>query len=260
MVPDWARIPSDQVLYNDPPPVEKVPDLLTLTHEAQCSCGQPFLQGSDIFERACTVYTLLRPISTRIQLQKCPCCQSIRYPSKAIGPDCRKLGIFNYNNALLFSHDLLDEYTSSFTSSETSFGAWIKVLIRRYHKWSRPAPSSFVEESTFRKVWFGYVDLFDLTNDTVCPRCGPTPETIIWDGVTLAYSKKHILNMIYPPTSKHLNAMIRNQRYPKPQYLIEDSRLRKLLLSITSEPLSLQNILSQTSNVSLSCLFLVFRL
>ncbi|XP_006463775.1 hypothetical protein AGABI2DRAFT_53662, partial [Agaricus bisporus var. bisporus H97] len=115
-------------------------------------------------------------------------------------------------------------------------------------------------ESTFRKVWFGYVDLFDLSNNAVCPLCGPTPDTIIWDGVTLAYSKKQVLNTVYPPTSKHPNAIVRNQRYPKVQCLIEDSHLRKLLSSITSEPLSLNNILSKNSNVSLSYLMLLFEL
>ncbi|KAF7761294.1 hypothetical protein Agabi119p4_10703 [Agaricus bisporus var. burnettii] len=253
MVSDWARIPSDQMLYPVPPLVDRVPELLTLTREARCSCGHQFhWQESDIFERPCTVYTLLRPFFTRIQLQKCPSCKSIRYPSKAIGPDCRELGIFNFNNSLLFSHDLLDEYTSSFTSSETSFSAWILVLVRRYRKWSPPRlQQSFVEESVFRKVWFGYVNLLDLSEDMVCPRCGPNPEAIIWDGVTLAYGKKQVLDTIYPPTSKHHDAVVRGLRYPKNQYLVEDTRLRKLLSSIMSAPLSLPNIFSRNNNTTI---------
>jgi hypothetical protein len=250
MMSDWARIPTDHILYDDPPPVDKVLNPIILTEHSRCSCGYSFHQGSGIFEKACTVYTLLRPISTRIQLQKCPNCQTTHYSSKAIGPDCRELGIFNYNNNLLFSHDLLDEYTSAFTSSETPFSAWIKVIARRYRKWSRPALPSFVEESVFRKVWFQYVDLLDLCDDMICPRCGPTPDTVIWDGITLAYSKKRILDTIYPPTSKHHDAISRDQRYPKHQCLIEDSRLRKLLSSIMSAPISLDNILSKSHGVS----------
>jgi hypothetical protein len=207
MMPDWAHIPMDQILYDNPPLVEIVPTLIILTEQSCCSCGHPFSPESPIFLKACTVYMLLRPISAHIQLQKCPKCQSICYSSKAIGPDCHEVGLFNYNNTLLFSHDLLDKYTSAFTSSETPFSTWIKIVVRRYRKWSQPALPSFVEESVFRKVWFGYVGLLDLTNDMVCPQCGPRPETIIWDGITLAYGKKQVRETIYPPTSKHLDAI-----------------------------------------------------
>lgn len=247
---DWARIPTDQRLYDDPPPVEKVPNPIILTKQSRCSCGHPFSPESLLFDKPCTVYTLLRPISTYIQLQKCPNCKSIRYPSKAIGPDCREMGLFNYNNTLLFSHDLLDEYTSAFTSSETPFSAWIKVVVRRYGKWSRPVQPSFVEESIFRKVWFGYADLLDAANDMVCPQCGPNPETVIWDGITLAYGKKQVWDTIYPPTSKHQDALTRDQRFPKSQCLIEDVHLRKLLSSIMSTPLSLYNMASSSDSVS----------
>jgi hypothetical protein len=256
MVSDWARLPSDCPLYEDPPPVQSVPNPIPLSCEARCSCGHQFHPDSEVFEKPCTVFTLLKPLSTHIQLQKCPNCQSFRYSSKAIGPDCRELGIFNYNNSLLFSHDLLDEYTSAFTSSETPFSAWIKLVVRRYHKWSRPAMPSFVEESVFRKAWFGYVELLDFSNDMVCPRCGPTPETVIWDGITLAYNKKQILDTIYPPTSKHSDATVRDRRYPKNHYFIENVYLRKLLSSIMDAPLSLPDILLKKNNVSLWCLIL----
>ncbi|EKM81329.1 hypothetical protein AGABI1DRAFT_37971 [Agaricus bisporus var. burnettii JB137-S8] len=253
MVSDWARIPTDRILYDEPPPVEKVPNPIILIEHSRCSCGHPFHPESGVFEKECTVYTLIRPLITRIQLQKCPACNTIRYSSKAIGPDCRELGIFNYNNTLLFSHDLLDEYTSAFTSSETPFSAWIKVVVRRYQKWSTPAGALpfFVDESVFRRVWFGYVGLLELSNDMVCPRCGPAPETVIWDGVTLGYGKKRVLNTIYPPTSKHQDAISRDQRYPKNQCLIQDLRLRKLLSSIMSAPISLHDILSKSRNASI---------
>jgi hypothetical protein len=244
MVSDWARLLTNQMLYDDTPPVETVPNPIPLMQEGRCSCGCHFDPDLAVFEKDCTVFTLVRPLSTRIQLQKCPNCPSIQNSSKAIGPDCQELGIFNYNNSLLFSHDLLDEYTSAFTSSETPFSAWIKLVVRRYQKWSRPAPLSFVEESIFRKVWFGFIGLLDLSNDMLCPQCGPTPDTVIFDGITLAYSKKNVLDTIYPPTSRHDNAIVQDHRHPKNQYFIENVHLRKLVSSIMSAPLSLHNMLS----------------
>ncbi|EKM78196.1 hypothetical protein AGABI1DRAFT_28964, partial [Agaricus bisporus var. burnettii JB137-S8] len=157
-----------------------------------------------------------------------------------IGPDCRALGIFNYNNTMLFSHDLLDDYTSCYTTSETPFSAWIKVLTRRYKTWVKPSgardnSSLFVDEGVFRAVWFAYINLVDFSgDDMVCPHCGPTPETIIWDGVTLSFNRKQVKESIYPPTTRHQGSIIREGRYPKPSYFIEDVQIRKLLASISN--------------------------
>jgi hypothetical protein len=39
-------------------------------------------------------------------------------------------GVFNFNNRILFTHDLLDEYTSAYTSSETPFVGWVATVSR----------------------------------------------------------------------------------------------------------------------------------
>lgn len=35
--------------------------------------------------------------------------------------------------------------------------------------------------------------------DGMCPKCGPEPDTTIWDGVTLAFSQKHLQKTLEPP-------------------------------------------------------------
>jgi len=243
------RIPTDNIaLYSEAPPVTNLPPLLSLNDFSKCSCEQEYMKVHPTYELDCIVYTLTKSIATRIQLQKCPSCSKSRY--QAIGPDCREYGIFNLNNHSLFSHDLLEDYTISYATSETPFTSWVKVVSSRYQKYQ--SSLSFVDEKTFRSAWFGYASLLLLEEDMKCPQCKDIPETIIWDGVTLAFSKKHLQQSLHPPTSIHPNAPIRNCLYIRNQAFIENSDCRKLLRSTFSEPLCLtppsKNLLSDNDS------------
>ncbi|KAJ7700934.1 hypothetical protein B0H16DRAFT_1219537, partial [Mycena metata] len=100
----------------------------------------------------CTVYGLFRSWETLNEIQSCNKCSH-----RVIGPDCEELGIFNCNNRKLFAHDLMDDYTSAYTSSETPFSAWVSVVERRYTLHSGEQP--FVSVQLFRAVWFAYAKL-----------------------------------------------------------------------------------------------------
>ncbi|KAJ7865210.1 hypothetical protein B0H13DRAFT_1637212, partial [Mycena leptocephala] len=115
--PPWAALNSDPLLYQRCSALEDVPDILRLTGTSSCCCSEPrclFDPTRGITQQKCTVYGLFRSWETMIEVQSCTKCSH-----RVIGPDCRELGIFNYNNRKLFAHDLLDEYTSAYTSSET---------------------------------------------------------------------------------------------------------------------------------------------
>lgn len=167
---------------------------------------------------------------TQIELKPCGACPGGRY--RSAGPDARNLGIFNYNNRILFTHDLLDDYTLAFTSSETPFAAWVGVVHRRY---ARFLPGrAFVKPEVFRAAWFAYAALQSLEADLQCPDCGPYPEDTIWDGVTLAFHQKHLLPSLQPPTLIHEKSIIRNSRYLQDQPLLVNKNLRKLLQKVVA--------------------------
>lgn len=170
-----------------------------------------------VTERMCTVYSLTQSHQCLIELQPCTICPSSR--RRFIGPDPRPQGVFNYNNSILFTHELLDEYTSAYTSSETPFVAWIGVVARRYTQ----SQSTFVGEETFRSVWFAYARLQQLAGDMQCTECGPCPDEVIWDGVTLAFGRKHVLETLRPPTTLHKDPPVRSKcKYRSKQQLIID--------------------------------------
>jgi hypothetical protein len=151
-----------------------------------------------------------------------------------VGPDGRDLGIFNLDNKSLFTHDLLDDYTAAFVSSETPFVAYVSVIQKRYLRHRSPKP--FVGEAVFRSAWFGYSRLQHLDGDMTCPSCGPAPDTVIWDGVTLAFSRKQLLPSLRPPTAIHPLSPSQENRYFREQNALVDRKLRKSLRDIIEGP------------------------
>ena len=179
-----------------------------------------------------------------IELQPCP--TSVPTKRRFIGPDLRELGLFNYNNMAIFSHDLLDDYTSTFCTSETPFVAWITVVSRRYEA----LKTSFIGEDLFRSVWFAYVKLQQFPGDMVCSLCGPYPDTIIWDGVTLAFGRKKLLGSLQPPTISGHGAQVRPlTKYQPRQQLIRDAELRNRIRQMLKGPITSHHV-EDTSDAS----------
>ncbi|KAF8066848.1 hypothetical protein FPV67DRAFT_1562397 [Lyophyllum atratum] len=209
---------SDVELYPQPLPITKSPEIIPLSLSSQCACGILFDPAKPTVTKKCLLYSLTKPLVCSIQLQKCQKCNTPG--NHYICPDSCELGIFNYNNQLFFAHDLLDEYTMEYTSSETPFVAWVHVVSWRYAK-------------NLRKVWFDYARLVNFSNDMACPECRPCPSDIIWDGITFAFNQKHLLPILYPPTTLHPDSIERCCSYPKNQTLVLNKDCRKLLQSIT---------------------------
>lgn len=221
--PRWVSLPNDRFLYPAPPPFHEIaPIVLRLNADSSCICGARYQLDEVTEERTCTVFGLTETYERKIQLQACRSCPTTR--RRCVGPDCCELGVFNFNNRQLFTHELLDEYTSAYTSSETPFTAWVSVVSRRYE--TRHSALPFVSEQVFRSVWFSYVRLQAFENDMRCSKCGPTPEDTIWDGVTLAFSRKHLLPSLRPPTISDSNAPSRSSCYVSRQQILDSPMTR----------------------------------
>jgi hypothetical protein len=169
-------------------------------------------------------------------VQLCPSTSSCKLGKRrGISPETRHLGLFNFNGRILVAHDLLDEYTCAYTSSETPFVGWVTVVTRRYE--IHASEKSFLSEEMFRAIWFSYARLQQLDGDMKCPECGPAPETVIWDGVTLAFSRKHVLSSLRPPTTLDLDSATRGaSKYQGKQQLLQDVTLRKSVRKIIAAP------------------------
>lgn len=218
------------MIYDRPAPLLHVPSEMNLDDDGRCSCGENRDFGKPTMFRECIVYTLTTAQTTSLEVQSCPRCPPIQ--RHFIGLDGRLSGCFNLNNSVIFTHDLLDDYTAAFTSSETPFAAWANLLQKRYKRHSSPLP--FAHEAVFRTAWFAYSNLQLLNNDMRCPLCGPSPDDVIWDGVSLSFHRKHVLPSLRPPTMHHPNSLIRESRYHS-QSLIINSDLRRTMRKIIQD-------------------------
>lgn len=234
--PLWAELPTDEKLYARPTPDLRLPETFTLDADASCPCDGKQRTWYDAQleteEEDCKVYGLNSVTSHRITVQKCRTCPSVQH--RSIGPDLRKLGVFNYNNTSLYTHELLDEYTSEYTLSETPLVAWTKVVSRRYARRN----CDFVTYKTFEHAWFAYAQLQSLGGRNImqCTTCGPSPKVVIWDGVTIAFSQSQLTEDLHPPTTIHEDAPVRQSKYAIKPQLIQDKKLRTAVRKATSGP------------------------
>ncbi|KAJ7229018.1 hypothetical protein GGX14DRAFT_346881 [Mycena pura] len=252
--PPWAALDSDPILYPHPAPLRDVPEILELNATSTCCCTEPrqsFNPQRSTFQQKCTIYGLFRSWETMIELQACT---NSTCHHHSIGPDCRERGIFNYNNRRLFTHDLLDEYTASYTSSETPFSAWVLVVSRRYELYADEQSLHFPTAEVFRSAWFSYVQLQYLEGDMMCPQCGESPENTIWDGVTLAFNRKHLLPTLEPPTVSQPGSVDRNDtRYLANQQLLPNRKTRQLVRRVlVGKPLTRDMLQGVVASVATS--------
>ncbi|KAJ7156594.1 hypothetical protein C8R43DRAFT_1125782 [Mycena crocata] len=191
--PFWAAICGDPTF--DITPLKEAPACLRLDADARPT-DRMAIRIADT-----TVYGLCEAWTTKIELQSCGC------RNRSIGPDCRAHGVFNLNNRVLFTHELLDEYTSVFTTSEMPFSSWGTVLSRRYTL----RGLAFCNVDLFRAAWFGYAKTLCLEGDMECPLCGTSPIHTIWDGVTLTFNRKHLLASLEPPMVSQPGSLCREK-------------------------------------------------
>jgi hypothetical protein len=145
------------------------------------------------------IFTTHRTLETEVEVAYCRKCPKKR--NAFLGPDLVHLGVFNWNNDIGFSHELLNEYTNRFTSTETPFKAFNTQIVRAYREHHSEKP--FCDRKTFLKAWFEYIKLQDLDMPTPlsCSICGEYPEVVIADGLSLGFAADKVTEHLRPPTA-----------------------------------------------------------
>lgn len=206
--PAWCRLDSDTVPSIRT--VKQIPDRLPLGDDARCRCGNQAVEGASIVTLEATVYGSSEAYKVEIELQKC-----IRCPAEAkqfIGPDLRDLGIFNYNNRRLYTHELLNRFTNSISAHETPFYAFCTVISRSYVE--AESAIDFVPDNAFRTAYFSFTRIQQLGDSFQCDICGPNPRVVIFDGVTAGFHNAHQTSTLCPPTLIMPDAPVRENVRP----------------------------------------------
>ncbi|KAI0672113.1 hypothetical protein C8Q78DRAFT_1124971, partial [Trametes maxima] len=198
--PRWCALPNEDL---PPTPLPPNPGAhFSLDALARCACGigiQSVLREEPQIApetRDAVMFGLTMCSRVRIDVLPCRACHHRR---RFIGPDLGSLGVFNWNNTFLFTHELLNAYTNAFTASETPFAAFCLTVRRQYE--DRCPESPFCSNETFVRAWFSFVELQDLDSKMQCPTCGPSPPVVIADGVSLATQASKLAGTgVKPPT------------------------------------------------------------
>ncbi|KAI8852559.1 hypothetical protein BC829DRAFT_354859, partial [Chytridium lagenaria] len=104
-----------------------------LEADAQCQCGYKLEDCTSprVWHRG-ILYSDVAASSDVIEVACCPVCPGNE--RRFIGPDLCTIGIFNKNNASLFSHRMMDMMTELMTNTEFSFSVFIKLRETCYYE------------------------------------------------------------------------------------------------------------------------------
>jgi hypothetical protein len=206
--PAWLQINGDQLKSRPFRGGIDLPETFYLDGACRCSCGSR-LPGVEPMLSDLLVFTSTTAIRKQIQTSYCLTC---RYTKGRIGPDLGEFGLFNLNNKYAFSHELMNNYTSQFTTSITPFFAFHQTVVNTYLCEESPEP--FVSLYIFCSAWFAFTRLQQLSTNMQCSRCGPNPQIVIADGVSISFPK-HRVSGLHPPTWRDSSTAL--VRLPKQQ-------------------------------------------
>lgn len=193
MPPEWCRLSQEvhEPLYFKGG--SNLPEILRLDGTSRCSCGSTGSQEPiELLEL--TIYTTLTAINLPIETRYCTVCRNTRGRE---GPDLGNYGILNWNNRIAFSHELMNSYISQFTTSETPLFAFYQTTVNTYLNENSPP---FCSLSTFLNAWFAFAELQRLGHSMQCAQCGPNPDTVIADGISISFAKQKVKSLD-PPTA-----------------------------------------------------------
>ncbi|KAK4697629.1 hypothetical protein P7C70_g8182, partial [Phenoliferia sp. Uapishka_3] len=193
--PAFCQLPDDKTPRFPPCLPGDLPLILPIGLNPRCSCGSAG-DAADVRTYECRIYDIDGVTSRHIQVRRCSCrTKGKRY---TVGPDLREYSLFNWNNEIIITHRLLNGYTSQAQRSQTPLTAFYTTTCDSYAENLSPYP--FFAKSTFNKIHYAFTDIQELEVKFECPMCGPEPETVIWDGVSISYSSQHRKSTLQPPT------------------------------------------------------------
>ena len=147
--PAWCRLPTDTIASEKPP--QSFPDVLLLDSSSHCSCGESDHAGNPVTTNRYIVYTPSTALQLAIETVYCHACSN---KHGRIDPDLSNYGILNWNNKVGFAHQLLNQYTSHLTRSETPFNAFYGTIQDEYL--SSESPVDFCDNEIFEYAWFAF--------------------------------------------------------------------------------------------------------
>jgi hypothetical protein len=226
--PIWARLTTEtQTVLSLPPLQDGLLLSFDLGEHPRCKCGAIASSGP-VTERDCMIFATFAVVRARIETRKCPRCPPGAH--RAVGPDLGHLALFNYNNRLIFSHELMNEYSNRFISSETSFVGFVSSMNRRYLQLGMD--TSLPRYDCFCACWFSFIRIQAFDCDFICPECGANPKTVQPDGISGGYSKAAVTKLTPPTVPCDDSPVYKDVHPPRHTQLVTEYALRRTSIAL----------------------------
>jgi CxC4 like cysteine cluster associated with KDZ transposases len=175
--------------------LEALPAAFMLGPNARCSCGSreinPF---NDRSMGIIILYTIAGAVIRDIETIYCNNCRNTR---GRVGPDLGEFGIFNWNNRIGFTHELMNHFTIDFTRAGMPIYTFREKIAEIYIG-RRSLP--FVSYQLFSSAYSCFISLQQLGTNMQCTHCKDNPRIVIVDGVSISFPANGI-ESLKPPTA-----------------------------------------------------------
>ena len=200
-VPSWVRKPSE-LQYSTIASLKPF-EFGSVLGESKCrQCDFDFADPTALPNSSYkngTLYYYEFGVPVIVKTVKCPQCNLV---NEYDGCEDR---IFNATNTSLFSHHLLNQFTSQFTSSQTTLTSFQVCVANAYQERGVMLQTGeileFASIPTFSDAWFSFILLQEWGFSFLCDICGPHPDNVIADGITLSLPVEYCpAESLRPPT------------------------------------------------------------
>lgn len=132
--PEWVRLSHEPCT----PPFESIPPTIPIDSTARCTCGSSVRDPtSPIVTASIRVFGLQYARSVDIEMIKCTLESCRSSHQRYLIPDCSKYGLMIWSKNIALEHDLLFDYLSQLSRSETPMIAFVLSTRQRYtHSYS----------------------------------------------------------------------------------------------------------------------------
>lgn len=156
--PEWLRLGNEP----RPPPHRRIPIQIFLDETARCCCGSSFRDPAvPSVTGSVKVFGVQHARIVRIEMVKCQADSCRRNSHRFLIPDCSEYGLMIWSRYIALEHNLLFNYLSQFSRSETPMVTFVLSTRQNYeqtyssHFFFSSNPSShipFFSYSTFTRV------------------------------------------------------------------------------------------------------------
>ncbi|GAA5881634.1 hypothetical protein JCM3774_005703 [Rhodotorula dairenensis] len=176
-----------------------LPSVLRLSASSRCRCGRTWGDATPeekegVDERTAFVFGETEAVNAVIETAACSTCRSGHC---RFGPDLVDVGLFNWNNSILFTREVFDSFLIEGHLSEKTFRAYVVGINFKYQQYR--VLQQFPKRDCFASAFFAYSKLLQLSTAPHCPECGDQPDIVICDGSGISFPSKYLRGRLRGP-------------------------------------------------------------